>query len=157
MKMEIFELGKTVKDKVTGMEGHLSHALINPEHVTYLFQPKNVIAESGKMAEDIHMPAWRVSGGKKVTGEVPVEILTKTVEDRTLGVKGIALQIAIHLNGCVHVWVQQKGHNSSFKQYAQHSCYIENLNGKCMKGHKILQFVKEQKKPRSPSVHKFVT
>jgi hypothetical protein len=157
MKMEIFELGKTVKDKVTGMEGHLSHALINPEHTTYIFQPKEVLESSGKMAESIHIPGWRVVGGKKITGEVPIEILGKTVTDTTLGVKGIALQISIHINKCVHVWVQQKGATASFEEYHQHDCYIDNLTGKCMKGNKILEFVKEVKStPRSPASQSYV-
>lgn len=107
--MTMKKLGVPTTDKVTGLEGVLTHAMVDSaKQVNYLFQPTK-LTEAGTTMELFRVTAARVPDAEEEEGvDIPVEILMSEVRDKHTGFNGICVGITLHLYGCIHLFIQSK-------------------------------------------------
>lgn len=108
----MFKLGTIVTDTATGLQGMLTHLLIEQGGSNhYSFQPRGLNPETGAPVKKIWLSPERIEKGVPV--EVPITIpmaaLGTEAEDTASGFKGTVVGICLHLTGCFHVTLQPKG------------------------------------------------
>lgn len=105
-KIELFELGTTVFNTLLLGEGHLTTACISEDRsIRYWYQP-NELLPNGALAEKTHCVPNSIEQGTKKEYLLPLGLLGHKVSCKHTGFTGIAVQITVHQNGCIHVWVQ---------------------------------------------------
>ncbi len=115
----MFKLGKLVKDKASGLGGCLTHMYIQGvenSHITlYNFQPAS-LDEDGVPAKRTWITPDRIEGEECPDPDIDLSVLGSQAEDVITGFKGTVTTIIFHLNGCVHLELQPKGHNKKTGQ-----------------------------------------
>ena len=111
MKLRVLILGTLATDKATGLEGTLTHWIVNMgQHVDYLLQPKG-LDDMGRPMHKIRLEAERLMVTKEqfTEVEIPFEILGTIVTNKASGFTGMATAFIRHINGCFHITVQPAG------------------------------------------------
>ncbi len=111
MNIPILQLGKTYTDRATAIEGTLTHWFIDMDHhVTYLLQPNGLDSE-GQPIRKILLGVSRLTHSAEDFEEVdvPTNILGTEVKHKLTTFTGMAIELAQHINGCFHVFIQPKG------------------------------------------------
>jgi hypothetical protein len=108
--MNIVKLGTKVKDSATGLAGMLTHFQVEmDERGWYRFQPAGLNPEDGQPVKAMWIVPERVNKPADTFVELPLEVLGTQVIDRASGFKGQAINVVLHISGCVHVGVQPNG------------------------------------------------
>lgn len=107
----MIKLGSIVTDKVTGIQGMATHLHIEMNGQRfYNFQPRGLHPETGEPVARLWVVEERLVGGEAVPEpDLPLTVLGTEVEDVASGFMGTAINLCLHINGCVHVDVQPKG------------------------------------------------
>ena len=132
----MIKLGTIVTDKVTGLEGMLTHLQteMNGDRF-YSFQPKGLDKKTLLPLDPIWVVEDRIEGGIEMNMPIEIEekiddILGTEVEDKASGFKGTAICAVYHINGCLHVDIQPKGTNpETGKIIDRHNFDIRRLKG----------------------------
>lgn len=109
--LRVLKLGLVCEDKAIGLQGTLTHWIVNMGGgVRYLFQPKG-LDEEGQPVQRLCLEEERMKIKPEdfEMVEVPFDILGTEVTDKASGFKGMAVEFVRHINGCFHVIVQPKG------------------------------------------------
>lgn len=109
MELPIVVLGEEVIDKATDQKGILTLAVINMDHrVNYAFQPAKLNKQTGTPAKTYWVSEAQLEGYFKEDTEFPLNLLGSEVQDECTGYKGVATELVLHINGCIHVYIQSK-------------------------------------------------
>jgi hypothetical protein len=111
MQFKVLKLGTVCRDKGTGLEGTLTHWILNMgKHVSYIFQPKG-LDEDGQPVRKLVLEKERLEFEKDAVEnvEIPFDILGTQVTDKASGFTGMAVDFIRHINGCFHVTIQPEG------------------------------------------------
>lgn len=76
------------------------------------FQPHGLSPEIGKPVKGLWVVESRLQFSEVIDDtllDLPLSVLGTEVEDEASGFKGTAVDLMLHINGCVHVCVQPKG------------------------------------------------
>jgi len=159
MKQDILELGKPVKDSFTGMVGILTHyQLYGNDNTFYLFQPKGLVKATGKPLPSFWLTDDRIMGVKigktthhKVwqTKELPIEIIGTKVKVPNYAFGGTVTSIELHINGCIHAYVQPSGLQDTGERFGQYNFDMRELTGRAIT--KLTKKEEEKSKVRTPS------
>ncbi len=109
--MRLLTLGKVYADRATAIKGTLTHWFVDMDHhVTYLLQP-NALNSEGQPAKKILLGAKRLAHSDVDFEEidVPTNILGTEVKHKLTAFTGMAIELAQHINGCLHICIQPKG------------------------------------------------
>lgn len=130
--MKIVKLNTSVADRVTSLQGVLTHAYITINHrVTYLFKPRGLNTETGHPLKGV----WVSENRLKVVDECQeiderkIDLLGKDAECGTTGFRGMITGLMIHQNGCVHAEVSPKDLLKSGEMVECTEIDIRNLVG----------------------------
>jgi hypothetical protein len=148
--MKLKKLGLKVKEIATGVSGILTHAAIHSdETVVYWFRPNGLNSDTGSLPSGKWITPNRVGGGRSEEVNIPASILLTEVEHKHSGFKGIVTELQLHINGCVHAYVQPVGldKNGDMKNTVDFSTL--ELDGKAIK--KLTQAQKANEKKKNPS------
>lgn len=139
----MIELGSFVTDIATGIEGMVTHLQIEMDGTEYLrFQPRGLNPKSGQPVDSMWLVEARLTGGTRIsTPDLPLHILGTIVEDEASGFTGMAVNMILHINGCVHFNVQAKGQQDTGAPIEQ--C---NFDVRRLKGEAITPMTKEEQK-----------
>jgi hypothetical protein len=147
----MLKLGTEVKDRASGLKGMLTHMVVAGDgSTTYLFQPKG-LTENGGPVDKFFLDESRIEGGVEV--EEPYlyrDILGTQVEDMASGYKGTAIELTLHVNGCVHIGVQAAGKAKNGGRVLAYDFDVKQLKGKAIKPLSEAELVKEKKERPSP-------
>lgn len=106
MLVKALKLGVTCADRVTGMQGMLTHWQYEADgRIRYLFQPTMLSPDTGLPVDKLAMPAEQVvmpTPDCWEETETPAELLGQKVRDKASGFKGTATALVRHINGCFH-------------------------------------------------------
>lgn len=105
--MKLLTLGEKVYDKATDQNGILTLCLINMDHkIQYAFQPARLNETTGKPVKTYWVSKAQIEGYTETETELPLNVLGTSVRDKATGYEGTATEMMIHINGCVHFYVQ---------------------------------------------------
>lgn len=109
--MRVLKLGTVCQDRATGLEGTLTHWIVDmDERTSYIFQPKGLDEKGQPVASLLLVKArLEVCDNDFEMVDVPFEILGTQVTDKASGFTGMATRFIRHINGCFHVFIQPKG------------------------------------------------
>jgi hypothetical protein len=152
--MKLFELGTIVTDSATGIKGALVSAQLLGDTAFYYLQPAALDPETGTPVHRVWIEAVRVSGGKMVETDLPIDfnaVLNTEVEDIITGLKGTVVGAYVMMNGCLHLRVQPHGvirKNGAIKE-------VVEIDYRMLKGPKLklmskAALVKDRKARPSP-------
>lgn len=113
-KVRVLILGTECRDKATGLDGTVTHWVMNMStRVEYIFQPRG-LDDEGAPIKKLFLCVERLEVKKNdyETVEVPFEILGSQVTDKASTFTGMATQFIRHINGCFHVEIQPQGMQS---------------------------------------------
>lgn len=103
--MKVLKMGTTVVEIASDRKGHLDGISIGVNlSVVYKFIPNEL--NKGGIQHSYNVYGEMIKGAPSVEVDLPVEVLGSMVTDIYSGFTGMAVQMAVHLNGCVHFWVQ---------------------------------------------------
>lgn len=156
MELQLFELGTMVIDKVTKTKGMLTMFEIDmSSNQLYLFQPSMLNPETQQPVETLWIDEKRIQGGRKKTMKLPMEVLGTLVEDKATTFKGTAVNLLLHLNGCIHVVVKPEGKIKKTNE----SIASNNFDLRRLKGNAIRELSKkelEKSKKKEPGPERYV-
>ena len=150
--MQILELGTIITDKVTSLKGMLTILAVDMDkNIMYLFQPAGLDKKTQEPLDAFWVTELRIVGSKKISVELPLEVLNTQVEDKATGYNGTAIQIFYYLNGCVHFEVKPKGViKESGASIKAREFDIRRLKGKMIKELTKKEMVESKKDKPSP-------
>jgi len=108
----MYKLGKPMKDKVTGLEGMLTHLQVEGKagFMIYMFQPRGLNPETKQPVDCFWLTPDRIHGGIEVDEPyLARDVIGTEVEDMASGFRGTAVAAILHINGCLHIDVQPPG------------------------------------------------
>lgn len=149
----MLKLGTTVYDVVTELEGMLTHFQIEGPSRMYVFQPRGLNPKTLEPLDTFWIDAGRVRHGIIVdAGWLPINLLGTQVEDQGSVVKGTAVALVLHTNGCVHFDVQPAGVvPSTGAKIARHNFDIRRLVGPAIKPQTDAEYEASTKRTPSPN------
>jgi len=110
MNIQLLKLGTRISDSATKLKGMLTHVAIGiDQHVYYLFQPEGLNPEDGQPSRRIWIVHQRVIDGERHEVDIPFEVLGTEVRDAATGFAGMAIELQMHVSGCLHVLIQPAG------------------------------------------------
>lgn len=105
--MKVLQLGTMVKDTISNTKGMLTNLIIHVGgNKEYIFQPSGLSPATGQPVDKFWLTEERISGGKFIDVDVPMEILGTDAEDIATGFKGKVSGIIYHINGCLHITIK---------------------------------------------------
>lgn len=108
--IKILKLGVMVTDKVSNIEGMLTHLTVDMEHnLMYIFQPKGLNPKTKQPVDRIWINSSRIIGAQEIEVDLPIDIIGTKAEDIATGFDGTIVSLDYHINGCVHVDIKPEG------------------------------------------------
>lgn len=110
--MRIIKLGTKCRDIATGLPGTVTLLHINMDlHLNYLFQPEGTNPETGLPSDKIPLGIARLDlpDDCYVEIDLPTEVLGSQATDSASGFSGMAVDIVLYINGCIHLVLQPPG------------------------------------------------
>ena len=151
----MLKLNTKVTDTATGLKGTLTHLHIEMGgNQSYCFQPVGLNPETRQPHVGLWLVAARIKGGVEIPtpSYLPMVILGTEVCDKHSGLKGMAIALQLHLNGCVHVMVQPEGTLSNSKAPIEvANLDVRRLTGKHVPKQTEEQIEESQQKRPSPA------
>ena len=132
----MIKLGSTATDTATGLKGMVTLMQVDLDrHLYYAFQPRQLNPETGEPVDSYWLVEERLKGFDSTPDvPMPLEVLGTEVEDTATGFKGTAVDLALHISGCVHVTIQPKGVQArSGERIKGQSFDIRRCKGKAIK------------------------
>jgi hypothetical protein len=152
MKLRLLKLGTIVKDKGSQTEGMLINTIITGDgHTEYVHQPRGLSEDTGEPVKYLIIDSSRIEGAVEEEMDIPMHILGTEVEDLASGYKGMAINIILHLNGCVHIGVKAPGILPSGKTIDSQELDLRRLKGAAITPMSEEQKRESQKTKPSPT------
>ncbi|MFZ2038859.1 MAG: hypothetical protein WAV11_02895 [Minisyncoccia bacterium] len=158
MQKRVLKLGTICRDKATGLNGTLTHWIIDMgRKVGYLFQPKK-LDENGQPVPCLYLVEERleIKESDFEIVEIPFEILGTTVTAKASGFTGMAIEFIRHINGCFHVVIQPSGLcEKTGAPIERHDFDLRECTGRKIIELKEAELERSKKKSPSPSGYGF--
>jgi len=130
----MIKLGSIAKDTATGLKGMVTVLQVGMDgRHFYLVQPKGLNPETRQPVKRLWVVESRLEGGEHAEiPDLPVEVLGTQVEDVATGFSGMAVNLLLHISGCVHVEIQPPGALKSGDAVESCNFDIRQLKGKAI-------------------------
>lgn len=137
----MLKLGTIVVETATQRKGMLTHLnIMSDGSKQYCFQPHGLSEKRRIPLDAMWVTADRIQDGIEIPEmDLPTEIFGSEVTDDASGFTGKAVGLQVHINGCVHVWIQSSEANESGNLIPEMNFDIRRLSGE-----KIKQMTEEE-------------
>lgn len=152
-RQTMVELGSMITDTATLLKGMLTHyVVLMGGSRRYVFQPHGLNPETGGPVDHFFIEPVRIKGGKVVPEpDLPLDVLGTQAEDLASGFSGTAIELCLHLTGCVHITLQPRGKlQKTGESVSAHGFDIRRLKGPAIKPLTEPQRQVSQEKKPSP-------
>jgi len=159
MKMYMLKLTTPCREKATGLNGMVTHAIIKMDKsIKYLFQPRGINPDDGQPVTKIFVGPERLILSPKDFKyvDIPFEILGTQVTDKASGFTGMATEFVRYTHGCFHVIIQPKGTLKKTNSPINHTEFdLRQCEGPMIKKLSQPELTKSKQKNPSPTNMKF--
>ncbi len=165
MKKKIIKLDQVVVDKYTGVVGVLTHFMLYCDgSCIYHLKPLGLNKDTKEPFDGTWVVSSRIdpkpSGKAKLKNtlstemiELPIDVLGTKVKHKYTGITGFACSIEYHINGCIHIYIQQKGTTASGCAIKQQNFDVRELTGSALKKLSVKQKKTSVRTTPSPCSH----